>query len=96
MAVYEYGDGSIQSLHSSLHPVAVERVAVPDHPEVLFVPAKDQELRLADVESTLDSLAVDYKDYERSPEPRHQRELPRCWSCGGNGHLARECWSPAD
>ena len=37
MAVYEYGDGGMSCLHSTLHPVGVERSPVECHPETLFV-----------------------------------------------------------
>ena len=92
MAIYEYGDGGLQCLHSTLHPVGAERKPVIAHPEVLFVPAKKQELRLMDVEYTLDCLFRNTDEYERSTSPERKRErTTTCFRCGNEGHIAREC-----
>src|ERR1035437_205725 len=48
MAVYAYGDHNLACLHSCLHPAGVERVPVPNHPEVLLVPGKKQLIRICD------------------------------------------------
>ncbi len=79
--------------HSTLHPAGAERAPVPDHPETLFVAAKKQKLRLIDVQVLLEGLGSDISGFERSDPPRFARE-PRsfvCWSCGEEGHLARDC-----
>ncbi len=93
MAVYEYGEGGLKCLHSTLHPVGVERTPVEGHPEILLVPAKKQEIRLRDVEQTLSNLEVQMIGYERSSAPAHKRvrEEPTCWRCCDVGHLASEC-----
>jgi hypothetical protein len=74
LGVYEYGDGGRACFHSTLHPVGAVRTPVPDHPEVLLVPAKKQRLRICDAELTLSSLDVptqwgQYFGYERSSRP---------------------------
>jgi hypothetical protein len=92
MAVYEYGDGGKSCFHSTLHPAGVERIAIQDHPEKLFVPAKNQKCRLRDVEHTL-GTSRDSTGYETSEAPRIPRE-PRSVTCcrsGEEGHVAREC-----
>jgi hypothetical protein len=93
MAIYEYDDGGMACLHSTLHPVGVERIAVEGHPEKLLVPAKKQKLRLIDVEIVLQGLPSDTTGYERSEAPRFAREPQTitCWRCGEEGHMAREC-----
>lgn len=95
MAVYEYGDGGMACLHSTLHPLGFERKPVVGHPEILKVAAKKQKLKLRDVEATLKSLPEVIFDpgYERSASPSIPRE-PRtitCYLCGGDGHIARNC-----
>jgi hypothetical protein len=76
MGVYEYGDGGLQCLHSTLHPVGVDRNVVEGHPEILFVPSKDQKFRLKDVEFTLFGLSRDVEGYERSNSPRMKYTPP--------------------
>jgi Zinc knuckle len=96
MGIYGYGDGGMQCLHSTLHPIGAERVPVADHPETLFVSAKKQEFRLRDVEYTLDTLSSDTTGYERSDAPRHGRSKVTCWNCGEEGHLTRNCNNEPD
>jgi hypothetical protein len=74
MAVYEYGKGGLQCLHSTLHPKGVERMPVEGHPEVLKVVAKKQLLKMKDVEHTLMALPTDTSDYVRSAPPKYRRE----------------------
>jgi hypothetical protein len=96
MAVYEYGNGALSCLHSTLHPAGAERTLVTGHPEILLVPAKERELRLTDVEHTLMSLPSDESGYERSAAPRHPKQSITCFSCGGEGHIARNCTEADD
>lgn len=93
MAIYEYGDGGNACFHSTLHPVGAERTVVTDHPETLFVEAKEKVRGISElrVEVTLEVLPSDTTGYERSAAPR-VRNVIRCWNCGAEGHLARECW----
>jgi hypothetical protein len=95
MAVYEYGGGGMSCFHSTLHPVGRERPLVEGHPEVLTVPAKEQQLRLKDAEHTLSCLPeINSQAYQRSSAPEMKMERGQgagCWECGDFGHLAREC-----
>ena len=91
MGVYAYGNAGTACFHSCLHPVGGQRTLVPDHPEVLFVPAQKQRKRICDVEFTLVALpAPDPAIYERSSPPRVRRAI-FCYECGGEGHIARNC-----
>ena len=91
MAVYAYGDHNLACLHSCLHPAGVERVPVPNHPEVLLVPGKKQLIRICDAAATLSALPESRDDYERSAAPRIARPKIICYECGGEGHIARHC-----
>lgn len=93
MAVYEYGEGGMACFHSTLHPVGVGRMLVPDHPETLLVAAKDKVrgVSLRRVEITLDSLPFDLSDYERCAPPRISRAVVTCHRCGDEGHIACDC-----
>jgi hypothetical protein len=101
MAVYEFGDGGMSCLHSTLHPDGVERTIVEGHPEVLLVPAKKAKVRMMDVIYTLDrrrAIAVnathdpdmDHTGYSRSASPSRRGPVT-CFECGEEGHIARHC-----
>jgi hypothetical protein len=96
MAVYEYGDGGMSCLHSTLHPDGVERTPVEAHPEVLHVTAKKAKVRMVDVAYTLlsyFSVGVDdkgYVGYSRSSSPTRRAPIT-CYECGEEGHISRYC-----
>lgn len=93
MAVYEYGEGGMSCFHSCLHPVGAERTLIADHPETLFVAAKEQKYPLADAEHTLSVLSSPGEEFERSSPPSMKKPVSRvtCWECGESGHIARDC-----
>ncbi|MGH9542649.1 MAG: zinc finger CCHC domain-containing protein [Terriglobales bacterium] len=95
LAIYEYGDGGLQCLHSTLHPVGAERIPVAGHPEILQVPAKDKVrgVSLKRILLTLGALPSSTEGYERSSSPSMKAERPPvvCYECGGEGHIARDC-----
>jgi hypothetical protein len=90
MAVYEYGAGGRQCLHSALHPTDMERVPVPDHPRILFVAAKKEGIKETLVLRRLLMLDADETGYERSSTPTRSRER-KCFICGESGYLPHEC-----
>lgn len=96
MAVYEYGDGGRSCFHCCYFPPGAERIAVPDHLEVLFVNAKKQVHRIKDAEYTIDLLGCDpvAEGYEYSDPPSRSfsRWVVTCWNCGEEGHISRDCW----
>lgn len=91
MAVYEYGDGGLACLHSTLHPRGAERKRIDGHPETLLVQAKPRRHRSMDVEFTLGNLPEFGDLYERSAKPFIPQEI-YCYRCGMAGHIARKCW----
>ncbi len=93
MAVYEYGAGGMSCFHSCFHPAGVARRIVEDHPETLFVAAKKQRELVGDAERTLLGLPVPGAEFERSDPPRVEKptESIKCFECGKEGHIAREC-----
>jgi Zinc knuckle len=96
MAVYEYGDGGMSCLHSTLHPDGQQRTLVEGHPEVLLVAAKKAKARIMDVLLTLDpygavmARAEVYPGYSRSSSPSRRAPIT-CYECGEEGHIARYC-----
>lgn len=93
LAVYEFGDGGMSCFHSTWHPRGVERTPVSDHPETLFVVAKEKHrgLSLARVEATLQAFPLDlFADYDRTEAPTKTPSIG-CWECGEVGHTRRSC-----
>jgi hypothetical protein len=70
MAVYEYAEGGMSCFHSCLHPAAIDRVPVPDHPDILFVEAKSLKHDEEDVRYILAQLSDSADGYERVRPPR--------------------------
>lgn len=92
MAVYEYGNGGMQCLHSLLHPRGAERKPIEGHPEVLLVPAakKARGISHERVRVTLGALPYVEGEYYRSKPPINRSKI-FCFLCGEGGHIAREC-----
>ena len=92
LAVYEYGEGGLLCFHSYLHPRGVDRPNVANHPEILFVAAQELLHQEEDVRY-LSQLPEPGDDYDRVSPSRHPREerAITCWSCGEEGHVARDC-----
>lgn len=90
MGIFEYGEGGKSCFHSCLHPTGIERKPVEGHPEVLEVGARQQAHNMADVEFTLAELTEPGPEFERSAPPRKRRDV-KCYLCGEEGHIAREC-----
>lgn len=97
MAVYEYGDGGMSCLHSTLHPNGQKRPPVGGHPEVFHVAARKAKVRMMDVIHTLDPERWIYvrggeipDGYGRSSVPRRARAPITCLECE-EGHISRYC-----
>ena len=95
LAVYEFGDGGMNCFHSTLHPAGMEQVLIPDHPEIIEVAAKDKVkgISLKRIEATLAVFSLDPTAFVRSCSPAKPRTLRTiiCYTCGGEGHIARQC-----
>lgn len=92
LAVYEYDEGGMACFHSRLHPVGVDRPLVSDHPEILFVQAKQARHRIKNAIYTLSLLPDASNGYEAVPAPRIEKAKDIvCFRCKQPGHVAANC-----